>query len=263
MSNGACKMNGSALYTEIEQNCNRHEKHDTTFYMMNHFLYSRLDGNYPTNTEFYDEDVNVYIANLLTSLSNSYYHETLRRHVIPYDIPLNKKVESLDSEREKYLYYRINADFLTLSTGLFGNPRMRRPGSASHMALPERSYIGRAKIYYRLAYSHLCRTSGNGSSLADVLDKLADGLENYIRILSVMKVEYLNLRRCLSDGEVFHLQRSILNVDREKNLKDLHNLFLDLYSEYRRRGGSELKKKIESVVDKIKLIDPDFSFSID
>ncbi len=234
-------MNESALYTEIQHGCNISEKQKTSFYMMNHFLYSRLDGNYPTNTCIYDEDVNMYIANLLTSLSSQAYHGQVRKYVIPYDISLNDRIRSVESSREKYLYYRTNADFLLLSIGLFDNPGMRRPGSAPHMKLSRRSYIGRAEIYYKLAFSHLCKASRRKTALADVLEKLAGGLEDYLRVLSVMKIQYLNLQKSMSDGEIFHLERSVLDIDREKNLKQLHDRFLDIYSEYRSSGAPGLR----------------------
>jgi len=263
MSNGAHNMNGSALYTEIEQNCNQPEKHETSFYMMNQFLYSRLESNYPTNTSIYDEDVNIYIANLLTSMSNSGYHEMIRKYVIPYDIELNSHLQSVNSHREKYLFYRINADFLFLSTGLFNNPKMRRPDSTPYMNLSRQSYIGRARIYYKLAMSHLCKAARKRPAIADVLDKLSWDMENYLKVLSVMKVEYLNLHRSMSDGEAFHLQRSVLDIDREKVLKQLHDRFLDIYSEYRKDKNPELRKNLESIVNKITSLDPDFSFRID
>jgi len=263
MSNGACRMTGSALHTVTDRGCNLSEKENTSFYMINHFLYSRMDGNYPTNTCIYDEDVNIYIANLLTSLSSPEYHVQAGKYVIPYDIDLNKRLERAKSSREKYLYYRANADFLLLSIGLFDNPRMRRPGSAPHMNLSMRSYIGRAGIYYKLAFSHLCKASRRKTALAEVLEKLSGGLENYLRVLSVMKVQYLNLQKCMSEGEIFHLERSVLNMDRENNLRQLHDRFLDLYSEYRKSGGSELRDKLRRVVRKIRVLDPQFSFRID
>ncbi|MBD3178266.1 MAG: hypothetical protein GF417_00960 [Candidatus Latescibacteria bacterium] len=263
MSNGAVNMNGSALYTEIEQNCNHPEKHETSFYMMNHFLYSRLDSNYPTNTNIYDEDVNIYIANLLTSMSNSDYHQMVNKYVIPYDISLNKHLKGVKSCRDKYLYYRTNADFLFLSIGLFDNPRMRRPNAAPHMNLSHRGYIGRAKIYYRMAFSYLCKAARSTPAVAEVLDKLSCDLENYLKVLSVMKVEYLHLHRCMSEGEIFHFQRSVLDIDRESSLRQLYDRFLDLYSEYRRKRNPDLKRELESTVEKISALDPDFSFRID
>ena len=256
-------MNGSALYKEIKHSCNLSEKHKISFYMMNNFLYSRLESNYPTNTRFYDEDVNIYIANLLTSLSRPEYHDLVRKYVIPYDIVLNNRLERMESSRKKYTYYRANADFLLLSIGLFDNPRMRRPDSAPQMKLPSRSYIGRARIYYKLAFSHLCKASRRKTALADILEKLSVGLEHYLRVLSVMKVQYFNLQRCMSEGEIFHLERSVLDIDREKNLKQLHDRFLDIYSEYRRSDGPEIRDKLKKVVKKIQSLDPQFSFRID
>lgn len=256
-------MKRSALYTEIERDCHHHEKHETSFYMMNQFLYSRLDSNYPTNANFYDEDVNIYVANLLTSISNSDYQEMTGKYVIPYDISLHKRLEGVKSDREKYLYYRMNADYIFLALGLFDNARMRRPGSVPYMDLSARSYIGRAKVYYKLARSYLCKAAHGKPAVADIMDKLSLDLENYLRILSVMKMEYFGMHRSMSDGEMFHFQRSVMDIDREKSLSQLHDRFLDLYSEYMKNRDPGLRQKLKSTIDKIVSIDPDFSFRIE
>ena len=46
----------------------------TFFFMLNCLLYSRLETGNPSNQGFYDEDVNMYLTNLLCSFMKPEYH---------------------------------------------------------------------------------------------------------------------------------------------------------------------------------------------
>jgi len=203
--------------------------------MMNSFLYSRLDSNFPTNEYFYDEDVNIYIANLLTSISNSEYHKRLIKYVTPYDQTLNELINNISDPREKYVAYKSNADFLLISLGIFDNPKRMKPNSMPHMSLSPKTYIGRGKIYYELAQSYLYKTSGRKSAISDVLGKLAQRFEDYARVLSVLKGKYFNFYKQITPGEMYHLEQSVLKFKKSDNLTKLHNSFLDVYSEYQKK----------------------------
>ncbi len=252
----------STNYTKIDNNHVFTKQQPAYFYMMNNFLYSRIDSNFPTNELFYDEDVNIYIANLLTSLSDSQHHQRIKKYVTPYDQTLNELLKNISDPREKYLAYKSNADFLLISLGIFNNPKRMKPGSKTHMNLPSKTYIGRGEMYYALAQSYLYKTSSGKSAIGDILGKLARGFENYVRTLSVLKGGYFNFHKKITTGEMYHFERSILKFSKNDKLRKLHDKFLDIYSEYQRNESESLKKALKQVADEIVEIDPSFSFKI-
>src|SRR6185436_10764355 len=93
--------------------------------------------------------------------------------------------------RLKYLIYKTNADFLLVSIGIFDNPT----GQAAQRRLQpsEEAYIGRGKTYYHFAYSYSQQMHRKNQGVSEVLEKLSVGFDKYIRILSHMRGEYLDL----------------------------------------------------------------------
>src|SRR6185295_7534993 len=61
------------------------ELQPTYYFMVNCLLYSRMETGLVSNQDFYDEDVNVYLAHLLHSFINPDYVEQSRRFLSKYD----------------------------------------------------------------------------------------------------------------------------------------------------------------------------------
>ena len=236
---------------------------ETYFYMMNCLLYSRMESGFPSNDEYLDEDVNVYLANLLTETIYRGDEQSYQRYMASCDSSLFDSVRRIENPREKYNIYKRNADRLILALGIFGNPRLRRGNATPHMATSERSYIGRGKAYYSLAQSYAVETCRKQTAIADVLGKLSRGFEKYVKILSMVRSEYFDFRHRISDGELFHLDRTIDGIGQEERLKELYDEFLDLYSDYREKGAEETRRRIEAICSEIRKIDPSFRFEID
>jgi len=234
------------------------------FFMMNCLMYSRLESGNPSNTDFYDEDVNVYLAHLLTSFMNPEYHERSRKYISGYDTHLFEKVKDSDDARLKYTIYKTNADFLLISIGIFRNPEGSPVGTRdSIFRNSEEAHMGRAKAYYQFAYSYSQSMFRKATAVTEVLEKLSRGFERYVEILSHMRGEYFNILDKLSSGDVYHLERSIDKFTEDGELKTLQNEFLDLYSEFMRTQDGELKVRLRSLAKKIQQIDESFRFEIE
>jgi len=235
-------------------------------FMMNCLMYSRLDTNIPSNRDFYDEDVNIYLANLLTSFMNPDYHERSKKYLSRYDTNLFEKVRDSGDVRLKYTIYKTNADFLLISIGIFRNPEGDRPRAKTSTGLfgdSEEVYMGRAKAYYQFAYSYSQEVFRKATAMSDVLEKLSKGFEQYVQILSHMRGEYFNILDRLSSGEVYHLERSIDRLTSNKELKALQDKFLDMYSEYLNTKDPQLKKELAKLAKHIQRIDETFRFDIE
>lgn len=233
---------------------------ETYFYMMNCLLYSRVESGFPSNDEYLDEDVNVYLANLLTETVGSGPGNDSGRSLVGDDVSLFQRIRTIENPRQKYMLYKTHADHLLISLGIFGNPKGSRANSAPCMAMSENSYIGRGKTYYSLAQSYAVETHRRHTAVADVLGKLSRGLEKYVTILSLLRSDYFNFHHRMTEGELFHLECSLDLEGHREELKKLYDRFLDLYSSYRKKKTPGLKKELDEVSARIGVLDSSFKF---
>lgn len=241
------------------------------FFMMRCLLYSRLETGLESAGDGSDEDVNVYLAHLLQSFSDPAYMESARPYLHRYDHEVFRRLQRSTDARLKYVIYKTNADFLLVSIGIFDNPNQwlanrlpqvqgprTRPGETA-----EEASIGRGRHYYHFAYSYSQQVHRRNPGITEVLEKLSVGFDRYIRILSHMRGEYLDLMQHLSTGEVYHLERT---VDKEKEravLQERHDEFLDNYLTWRRTGTPESLDALRQSAASIRSLDPEFQFAED
>jgi len=232
----------------------------TYFFMINCLLYSRMETGLVSNQDCYDEDVNVYLAHLLHSFINPEYVEQSRKFLSKYDTDVFRRLSSSTDSRLKYQIYKTNADFLLVSIGIFDNPMM--PSGQKKLQPSEETYIGRGKTYYHFAYTYAQQMHRKNAGVSEVLEKLSVGFDKYLRILSHMRGEYLDLMKRLSNGEVYHLERSVDEAQRQETLRSKQDELLELYSAWKTEPSSETEASLERVVSEIRQINPDFKFQL-
>ena len=98
--------------------------------------------------------------------------------------------------------------------------------------------------------------------VAEVLEKLSVGFEKYIRILSHMRGEYLDLMKRLSQGEVYHLERSVDEHSQQELLRVKQDELLELYSAWKEQPTREAEASLERLVSEIRQLNPDFRFEL-
>src|SRR5438552_4020138 len=124
------------------------------------------------------------------------------------------------------------------------------------------AYIGRSKTYYRFAYSYAQQVDRKNQGVAEVLEKLSVGFDKYIKILSHMRGEYLDLMTRLSTGEVYHLERSVNEDTKQEMLRLKQDELLELYSAWKSQPSPENEESLERVVSEIKQLNPSFKFEL-
>jgi hypothetical protein len=232
----------------------------TYYFMINCLLYSRMETGLVSNQEYYDEDVNVYLAHLLHSFINPEYVEQSKKFLSKYDTDVFRRLSNSTDARLKYLIYKTNADFLLVSIGIFDNPMIPQAGRRNQPS--EEAYIGRGKTYYHFAYSYSQQMHRKNQGVSEVLEKLSVGFEKYIRILSHMRGEYLDLVQRLSSGEVYHLERSVDEHSQQELLRTKQDELLELSSAWKTKPSPETEESLERVVSEIKQINPEFKFEL-
>ena len=233
----------------------------TYYFMINCLLYSRMETGLVSNQDFYDEDVNVYLAHLLHSFINPDYVEQSKKYLSKYDADVFKRLSASSDARLKYAIYKTNADFLLVSIGIFDNPAMAAAARA-RLQPSEEAYIGRGKTYYHFAYTYSQQIHRRNQGVSEVLEKLSVGFDKYIKILSHMRGEYLDLAQRFSDGEVYHLERSVDESARQENLKAKQDQLLELYTQWQHAPSAEIEENVKRLVGEIQQITPSFRFAL-
>jgi hypothetical protein len=228
--------------------------------MINCLLYSRMETGLVSNQDFYDEDVNVYLAHLLHSFINPEYVEQSKKFLSKYDTDVFRRLSNSSDARLKYLIYKTNADFLLISIGIFDNPVGQQ--AVRRAAPSEEAYIGRGKTYYHFAYSYAQQMHRKNQGVSDVLEKLSVGFEKYIKILSHMRGEYLDLVQRFSEGEVYHLERAVDESAKQEILKAKQDQLLELYTQWQHAPSDEIEENVKRLVGEIQEIAPSFRFSL-
>jgi len=125
----------------------------------------------------YDEDVNQYITLILAELANPKSLAFQNQYTVGIDADVGQIAVSLREQIKTYFLYKINADFLLLSLGLF-RPDTNILGAA---------YFDKGESYYFSAASNLKAVKGGRSGMSDVLEKMSGGFGKYVEILRTMK----------------------------------------------------------------------------
>jgi len=245
------------------------ELRPTYLFMMKCLLYSRMETGLVSNKDYYDEDVNVYIAHLLNSFINPEYVERARTFLSRYDTEVFRRLAGSTDARLKYTLYKTNADFLLVSLGIFDHPEVvpeakleDAPRGRPHERPTEEAFIGRGRTYYRFAYTFSQQVHGRSAAVSEVLEKLSLGFDKYLRILSHMRGEYLNLLRSLSQGEIYHLERTVNQAAIEQDVRRKQDELLDLYLEWKKTRNPDLRARIESTQEEIRRVLPGFRFEV-
>jgi response regulator RpfG family c-di-GMP phosphodiesterase len=100
------------------------------------------------------------------------------------------------------------------------------------------------------------------AGVSDVLEKLSNGFEKYLRILSHMRGEYLDLMKRFSQGEVYHLERSVDEHAQQELLRTKQDELLELYTAWREKRDSQTEESLERVVGEIRALNPSFKFEL-
>jgi len=236
---------------------------DAYFFMMDNLLHSRMEAGFPSNDVCFDEDVNVYLASLLASYIFPRGGDDGARGILPVDASIFEAAEAAAGTRAKYRIYRRSADSLLVSLGIFKNARLKRPDSAPHLAMSDAAHIGRGKSYYAIARAYAAQVHRRNTAVADVLGKLSDHFERYLGVLSIMGGEHLNIFKHLSDGELFHIEKTPRPAEKSPELALRYDRFLDLYSRYLESKSAPAKAALIDAVREIRELDSSFEFDVD
>jgi hypothetical protein len=226
-------------------------------FFLDFILKARIDLRLESGLHEVDEEVNVYLAGLFNLLFQSDSFLTQKPYISPFDVDVQKWLETHPGLRNSFTVYRDNADFGLLLLGLFNGPKHQ--GSYHHIVIGEHEdKEGRIALYYELAASALMHLQGNKSSLIEVFGALAEHLGETVRIIRHMSKQYFDFLDRISEGSLFHLQRELDKMDMQKKYGLKMDEFLKCYTAYKENPTDEAKKTLLSLADELKKLKADF-----
>jgi len=99
--------------------------------------------------------------------------------------------------------------------------------------------------------------------MTEILGKLSMNFEKYLKVISVMKSEYFNIIPKISQGELYHLGRSIDREDIKQQVSIKYDEFLDAFSKFRDDPTDQAKKALAKKTRELKDLDDSFEFDPD
>ncbi|MGQ9811091.1 MAG: hypothetical protein ACUVQ7_07085 [bacterium] len=249
-------MEGEKFYTDLRDNT----KEPTFFFMLNCVLMTRAETGDLADEDAFEQETNIYLANLLSAFSDPSYIEKLKPYLSDYDIEVFRRLQNSNDARLKYTIYKANADFLLFSIGIFdgSNDRFLPSGARYHNG--KQGKMGRGQTYYHFAFSYSQRLPDLGQAIPHVLEHLSKGFEKYVTILSYLRGEYFDIIERLSEGEIYHLMRSVQASGKVMKLENKRNQFLDAYLTWKKLGTKEALLKVKEIAEELRNLDSDFTY---
>lgn len=229
------------------------EREESLYFLLDALLKSRPETGFETED---DEDVNVYLSSLLHDCLDRTFQRTHGEVISSYDTDAATFTGDVD-RRERHRVYRVNADYALLAVGLFnGLPcRIRR-----RLRVPLKILHERGTVYYRYA-ANLRQRLGRRPAVVDVLEKLVERFDMYTRNLTRLRFGHLQLLKCLSKGELFHIQREVHQGAKTALLKVGRDRFLDAYGCWLSCPSEANRDHLNEVGAPISELDAAFDFS--
>ena len=174
------------------------------FFMMENLLEARLGSAFPTNGAGYDEDVNVFLAGLLTDFLGGSHPGGIVSGAGGIMPPPGPEL----SRRQQAEYYLANANHRLLHLGLFNRgDSLRRRLTPFGLDDPAARLRDRmlGQNCYRMAFNLLEGRRLVPDGLVAILGKLAENFEDYVQVLAVMATRRLGLGARLDTGDLADL----------------------------------------------------------
>ena len=216
--------------------------------IMEMLLKTRLKLHLEPNPNLYEEDVNTYLAGLMVSYIDPTYLQAISTVVSAYDMDVYQAVNKSEDRYHMYWIYKVNADDLLLSLGIFHRVKFSPKGE-----------VIRTKRYYSYASEYQRRIYGKSTAVAEIQTKLAEWTERYLAILTEARGDYLHFMEQLQPQQLTALNEQLQQLEKEFPVKLKRDELLDAYSSWKSGcRGEEQHRNLLRLVQELKTLDPHF-----
>ena len=216
--------------------------------VMEMLLKTRLKLHMDTNHPMYDEDVNAYLAGLLVYYIDPKYFQAVSPVLSHYDIDVYQAVAKAEDRVHVYWIYKVNADDLLVSLGVF-----------HRLWQEEKGELARIKRYYSYASAYQRRIYGKATAVGEIQAKLAECTERYLTILGGVRNDYLHFMESINPEQMSAFTKDLQELEEELPLRVKRDEFLDAYSSWLRGNrDASLRQRLVRLIEELKQEDPAF-----
>ena len=235
----------------------------TAYVVMNCLLLTKAEGTPQNGDPLPQEDVDAYLSALRDQFEAQVPLPSERTRLLSrYDIGAWRRLANSNHGTLRYLILRTPDDLLLISIGIFEHHGPNVPSRRDGMLPGEEADVGRSPNWYHFTYTYGELLENPAETIAAVLEKLTLGLERYHKLLSHMKGEYWSVSKRFRKAHVIRLERKVDEDAKEQSLRDMQDLLLDAYSEWKRTGERKLLDQMRGLAREIRQLSPDFHFSL-
>jgi len=230
-------------------------------YIVSILLKSRISSGL-SHPEKSRDDVDVYVANLLLSLTDPKVQERNQKYLFFSDADVVQKIEYCPDTFIKYLIYKTNADNIIISLSLFDQFKLRDKHGRLVSRRKFQAYQGRGRIYYELASTYHHKVYRRQTGICDALDKLSEHFEEYLEVMRCMKTEFFSFIDHVSDTKFHAFKQNLKEYANTLAIKEKTDQFLDAYNQWKKNPTLEHRHLLKQVVHEMESINPYFQFDI-
>jgi len=235
----------------------------TVYFTMNCLLLTKAEGTPQNGDPLPQEDVDSYLSALRDQFEAQVPLPAERTRLLSrYDVGAWRRLANTSHGALKYLILRTPDDLLLISVGVFEHLGPHVPSRRDGMLPGEEADVGRSPNWYHFTYTYGELLESPAETIAAVLEKLTLGLERYHKLLSHMKGEYWSIPKRFKKAQVIRMERKVDEDAKEQHLREMQDLLLDAYSEWKKTGERKLLDQMRGLAREIRQLSPDFHFSL-
>jgi hypothetical protein len=231
---------------------------NTHYFFLENILKARISLHLETGRQNYDEEVNMYLAELLASLVSSSSFTENKPYISSFDYEVSSYLQQHPDARTEYVVYKENADFGLSSVSLFLDHF--HAGSYYHRVIGHAESGERIALYYKLAASALAHLRGSRTTSAHVYLSIADHINDAMQLVRKVSSESFEFVERLSRGSMFHLEKELEEAVRVKIYKSKLDDFLKAYRDHKENTTEEKKATLMTLARELKNLNPEFRF---
>lgn len=247
-------------------NLGNNEEEDTFNYFINLVITARLETGVRSNSLCLDEDVNVYLAQLLKNYSNPEYIAASAKYICLYESDLIARQENGTDLRERFYLYKHTADYILFTLGIMRGVNKGLPAYKLMYRLNDNTYLARARAYYAQAAEYERKLHRGASGVSNVLNKLSDHFLVYLNLLHHIGEHFLKYIDRFSDGEWFHfVYKNIFHKSgvESRVYVELMDEFLNHLSAWKKTHSGEDRDSLRILSGELRRLNPEFHYDVE
>ncbi|MDD5672604.1 MAG: hypothetical protein PHC61_00450 [Chitinivibrionales bacterium] len=238
-----------------------YQTEETRYFFLEKLLYARIELHLDSGRHSWDEEINLYLSDLMQSLFISAVLFNDKPYLSPFDFDVRKYIQNHPGLRTEYTVYKDNADFGLVSYGVFSD--YEHDGSYHSRNCADVDLSGRIGLYYRLAAQALVHLRGPHETLVAVLASLGDGIQEMIALLRKVSGDYFDIMGRITEGSLFHLQKEIQAHAEEKKYAAMLDEFLKEFADYKRAPDPNKRLSLIVKAAELEKLSDTFTFDVE